>query len=122
MLVDVSRYPAFARFSFAHRFRCAAAIRARDSGLTNRFLRSVGAGGAGRLIHFGGLPRRLRPPEAMRSSTIIACSICSRSALNCASILVMSIGSMIAWRNGGETQITRKVPTNMREGLAERNS
>jgi hypothetical protein len=42
-------------------------------------------------IHFGGCPRRLPWPLARRSTTKMACSICSRSERSSASIVTMSI-------------------------------
>jgi len=47
-------------------------------------------------VHAGGRPRRSPLPLAIRSSTTIACSMPSRSAFNSASILVISILTIIA--------------------------
>jgi hypothetical protein len=83
--------PACAFFSFAHRFRCAAAVRALDSELKVRLMLPVRAGGVVLVIHFGGRPRRFPCPLAMRSRTRIACSTVSRSAFNSSNIFAMFI-------------------------------
>jgi hypothetical protein len=82
-------------FTFAHRFRCAAAIRARDSGLRVRFFGSVWVAGLALVIHFRGRPRPFPRPVVMRSSTMIACSTLSRSAFNSASIFERSISESV---------------------------
>ncbi len=95
-----SVYSAFCLLSFARRFRCAAAIRARVAALRVNVLAPSGDGGTAPVIHLGGLPRRFPRPLAIRSKTKIACSTPSRSSRSSLNIFSIFIWSMIAWRDG----------------------
>jgi len=95
-------------FRAAQRFLCAAAIFARVAALKGRRFRlrpPSSTDGAEAASHFGGLPRRLWPPAASRSSTRMASVNRSRSARSSKSMLLISMKTQhraektaVAWR------------------------